>query len=673
MALLPSIRIDIASGFNDKGFKKASRSATLLTRQFRQLGGTVAAALSVQAIIRYSRESVKAFAEEDAAVTKLTKTFNNLGLSFEAATANDYISQLQKSVAVTDDELRPALETLIRTTLDLEQAQKILGVALDVSAGTGYDLQKVTSALSKAYLGQGTALGKLNIGIGKSEASTISFDDALSRLEGRFGGQAAAAVDTYAGKLKLLSIAGEEARESIGQRMLFSLELLAKDQTIEGLTSDMEDFADKIGLATVGLASMLGQLNRKITIGGRSLGEILFAAAGGGFIDALAKKGAEVEYGIKQRTLGAPGAMQRQAADKQRLAQEKANLERIIALEKKRTAEQIKQKRLREISKMLTEKEAKFDLQRIQLAAAAQGKLTEEERKRLAEMQIIENLKDAIAADDLTRAEELLKQLNTLQEASSKLATTLIEFPMANDPFTEWGKTLNGVIGQLTAIAQKKIVVDFLANFTPSTTTIIPTTPSTSAAAVAAVTSPAAQAASSAASAAASEAAGDAYAEIAKAQAAAAAAAEAAAAAAAAIAAAKSQAEKIAAEEAARAAAAAAAAAAVQEEAAAALLAAAAAQEAANAAAEAAQAQQVAELLASDAAAQAAANALTDASFTFEESVMGAFGAGVPINNIYVTVEGSVTAAEDLAEIITDIQYNYQRSGKNLRFSSIAI
>jgi hypothetical protein len=671
MALLPSIRIDIASGFNDKGFKKASRSATLLTRQFRQLGGTVAAALSVQAIIRYSRESVKAFAEEDAAVTKLTKTFNNLGLSFEAATANDYISQLQKSVAVTDDELRPALETLIRTTLDLEQAQKILGVALDVSAGTGYDLQKVTSALSKAYLGQGTALGKLNIGIGKSEASTISFNDALSRLEGRFGGQAAAAVDTYAGKLKLLSIAGEEARESIGQRMLFSLELLAKDQTIEGLTSDMEDFADKIGLATVGLASMLGQLNRKITIGGRSLGEILFAAAGGGFIDALAKKGAEVEYGVKQRTLGAPGAMQRQAADKQRLAQEKANLERIIALEKKRTAEQIKQKRLREISKMLTEKESKFDLQRIQLAAAAQGKLTEEERKRLAEMQIIENLKDAIATDDLTRAEELLKQLNTLQEASSKLATTLIEFPMANDPFTEWGKTLNGVIGQLTAIAQKKIVVDFLANF-QFAPILFPSTSST-AAAVAAATSPAANAASSAASAAANEAAGDAYAEIAKAQAAAAAAAEAAAAAAAAIAAAKSQAEKIAAEEAARAAAAAAAAAAVQEEAAAALLAAAAAQEAANAAAEAAQAQNVAELLASDAAAQAAANALTEASFTFEESVMGAFAAGTPVNNIYVTVEGSVTAVEDLAATITDIQYNYQRSGTNLRFSSIAI
>ncbi|NBP67828.1 MAG: hypothetical protein EBU52_03705, partial [Cytophagia bacterium] len=345
MALLPSIRIDIASGFNDKGFKKASRSANALTRQFKQLGGTVAAALSVQAIARYSRASVKAFAEEDAAVTKLTKTFKNLGLSFQAAAANDFISNMQRQVAVSDDELRPALETLIRTTLDLGQAQKILGVALDVSAGTGYDLQKVTNALSKAYLGQGSALGKLNVGIGQVESKTISFNDALGRLQDRFGGQAAAAVDTYAGKLKLLSIASEEAKESIGQRLLLALELLSRDQSIEGLTSEMEQFSNKVGLAAVGLGNMLGQLNRKVTFGGRTLGEILFAAAGGGFIDALAKKGAEVEYGVKKRTLGAPGAMQQQAKESAIRKKALEEQKKLIALQKKAAADAAKREK----------------------------------------------------------------------------------------------------------------------------------------------------------------------------------------------------------------------------------------------------------------------------------------------------------------------------------------
>jgi hypothetical protein len=41
--------------------------------------------------------------------------------------------------------------------------------------------------------------------------------------------------------------------------------------------------------------------------------------------------------------------------------------------------------------------------------------------------------------------------------------------------------------------------------------------------------------------------------------------------------------------------------------------------------------------------------------------------------NITVIVEGNVTSAEDLAEVITDIQYNYQRTGKGLLLQSRAI
>jgi hypothetical protein len=41
--------------------------------------------------------------------------------------------------------------------------------------------------------------------------------------------------------------------------------------------------------------------------------------------------------------------------------------------------------------------------------------------------------------------------------------------------------------------------------------------------------------------------------------------------------------------------------------------------------------------------------------------------------NITVIVEGNVISAEDLAETITDIQYTYQKTGKGLLFSSIAI
>jgi hypothetical protein len=56
------------------------------------------------------------------------------------------------------------------------------------------------------------------------------------------------------------------------------------------------------------------------------------------------------------------------------------------------------------------------------------------------------------------------------------------------------------------------------------------------------------------------------------------------------------------------------------------------------------------------------------------QSIEAATNQGIiPETTINVTVEGNVTSAEDLAEVITDIQYNYQRTGKGILLSSRAI
>jgi hypothetical protein len=64
--------------------------------------------------------------------------------------------------------------------------------------------------------------------------------------------------------------------------------------------------------------------------------------------------------------------------------------------------------------------------------------------------------------------------------------------------------------------------------------------------------------------------------------------------------------------------------------------------------------------------------ALADAELILADALLAESNGGGD-TNITVIVEGSVTAAEDLAETITDIQYTYQRTGKGLLFSSIAI
>jgi hypothetical protein len=120
------------------------------------------------------------------------------------------------AAAVADDELRPALDKLVRGTGDVAQAQDLLTLALDVSAGTGKDLGAVSDALSKAYNGNFTALKKLDPALASLIEEGADADEVFGRLGATFKNQASTAANTTAGKMKNLSIQMGEFKESIG-------------------------------------------------------------------------------------------------------------------------------------------------------------------------------------------------------------------------------------------------------------------------------------------------------------------------------------------------------------------------------------------------------------------------------------------------------------------------
>ena len=113
---------------------------------------------------------------------------------------------------------------------------------------------------------------------GQAEAKTLSFDDALARINSRFKGQAAIAAETYAGKINRLNIAANEAKETIGKGLVTSLEILSGDRSIQGLTSQMDDFAKSIANASIGLADLLKPLTTKDPQTGESFKDTMVTA-----------------------------------------------------------------------------------------------------------------------------------------------------------------------------------------------------------------------------------------------------------------------------------------------------------------------------------------------------------------------------------------------------------
>ena len=167
-------------------------------------------------------DGVKAAIEDEKAQAKLAKTLENTtGATKEQIKAvEDQILQMSLATGVADDKLRPSFEKLVRATNDVEKAQKLQTLALDIAAGSGKDLDAVSQSLARAYDGNTSALSRLGIGLSSAELKSMSFDDVTAQLAETFGGQASIQADTFSGKVARLQVAFDEAKESVGARLL---------------------------------------------------------------------------------------------------------------------------------------------------------------------------------------------------------------------------------------------------------------------------------------------------------------------------------------------------------------------------------------------------------------------------------------------------------------------
>jgi uncharacterized protein YukE len=175
--------------------------------------GTVGLGLGVAKLTGFLKQSAKAAAEDAVSKNQLALSLKNT-LDATVATrlaAERWIQTTSNAVAVLDDDLRPALADAVRATGSLDAGQKLLNLALDISAAKGKDLGSVTSALSKAYNGQTASLKKLIPGI----AIGVDFQTELTK---QFQGSAKAAADLN--PYQRLQVVFENIKEEIGTGLL---------------------------------------------------------------------------------------------------------------------------------------------------------------------------------------------------------------------------------------------------------------------------------------------------------------------------------------------------------------------------------------------------------------------------------------------------------------------
>ena len=222
-----AIRIPIITDFQGDGLKKtfeefkkletnSEKAAFAMKKAF--LPATAAlAGLGAGLVI-----TAKAAAADQAAQAQLARQLQaTTGATEKQIQANeDFVSTLSMSAAVADDELRPALASLVRGTGDLASAQDALKTVLDVSAATGKGVQEVADAVSKAYAGNTKAIKQLSPELYSLIKDGASVDEVMQSLAKTFGGSASVAANSAQGQFKRLSIAMDETKEAIGAAIL---------------------------------------------------------------------------------------------------------------------------------------------------------------------------------------------------------------------------------------------------------------------------------------------------------------------------------------------------------------------------------------------------------------------------------------------------------------------
>ena len=309
----------------------------------------------------------------------------------------------------------------------MSTAQSLFETALNVSAGTGKDLNAVTTSLSKAYMGDSVALGRLGVGLSKAQLKSASFLDIQRTLNVNFAGQAAAAVEGYAGDMAKLTVAVDESKEAIGKGLLDALKALSGDTSIDTFTTKMVRSAETIGNAFGSVIDFLQLLNPNAAV-----------KVNGKFVR---------KSGIRPQADARLGERDSLNTTKKIVKARKDELTIITASNKAKT----------ELDKLRD----KFDLERIGLNAALNAATDEETKLRIrAQLAILDN------------NEALAKKYNAELEAATaanRLATSANTAATFLDLLASRPNPLFTSTGEMTARGRNQI-----APFEGSTTYTVP-------------------------------------------------------------------------------------------------------------------------------------------------------------------------------------------------------
>jgi hypothetical protein len=245
----PKLFAEVVIAGSYKNLAKSTRGATKELKGFEASTKKIAnavkgllagvALMGVGAVYDALIDMTKAAQEDAKSMALLNK---QMELSWKATdktkdSMNDYIDSVARMTGIMDDDLRPAFSKIVRVTKNAAQATKAFDNILNISAGTGKDVNTVALAYSKYLAGNKTALYRLIPGLkgAKNEAKFLR--------------------DAYAGMAELagkndpfsrIAVIMEDFKEKLGTAFLPLIQQFADWLGSDDATKALDDLATAV-------------------------------------------------------------------------------------------------------------------------------------------------------------------------------------------------------------------------------------------------------------------------------------------------------------------------------------------------------------------------------------------------------------------------------------------
>jgi len=202
-------------------------------------------------VVSFLDSSIDSYAAAEKSSARLTQALRNQGRATDETVGDlsALASEFQRTTRFSDD-LVTEVEALFVQLGDVgpKDMKVAIQAAADLSEGLGIDLEQAATAVSKALQGNDTALRKMAPSLDEAAVKGGNLAEIAGEIEKRFGGQASAALDTYAGRVEQVANQWDNVKEAVGAAIVNDEILRA---LMRRLTDELVDATDETQTLTV--------------------------------------------------------------------------------------------------------------------------------------------------------------------------------------------------------------------------------------------------------------------------------------------------------------------------------------------------------------------------------------------------------------------------------------